>query len=87
MERKDEKDTERERRKKTQDLMVFILYFRQATHVRPRPSLIVFDTYIWNRNVRVRRWALFLFSSRLRYSSHYTSPFPGRIIIPYVPSS
>lgn len=25
--------------------MVFVLYFQQATHVRPRPSLIVFDTY------------------------------------------
>ena len=26
--------------------MVFILYFQQATHVRLRPSLIVFDTRV-----------------------------------------
>jgi len=42
--------------------MVFILYFQQATHVQPRPSLIVFDTYyvyiyiiyMEQNNVRVR---------------------------------
>jgi len=39
--------------------MVFILYFQQATHVRPRPSLIAFDTYyvyiyMEENNVRVR---------------------------------
>jgi len=69
--------------KKTRDLMVFILYFQQATHVRPRPSLIVFDTYyiyiygiVENNNIRV--------IYRLSFSSSFllvpSELHPGHII-------
>lgn len=56
------------------DRTVFILYFQQATHVRPRPSLIVFDTYAYRMDEKQQIHSSFYPS----LSSSLQQRFPGR---------